>query len=75
MTKKSVSIGSRVLVETFGRNYRFQIVDSMKADPTDGKISGESPIGKALLGHGRSEKVKVNLFSGESVYYKIVRVY
>ncbi|MFH1598093.1 MAG: GreA/GreB family elongation factor [Patescibacteria group bacterium] len=75
MIKPKVNLGSRVLVETVGRHYRFHIVDSQKADPTNGKISGESPIGRALLGHGRREKVKVNLFNGETVDYKIVRVY
>ena len=45
-----VELGSTVLVETNGGVDEFTIVGSLEADPNRGKISNESPVGKALLG-------------------------
>jgi len=75
MAKKRVNLGSSVLLECNGINYRFQIVESSLSDPGNGKISGESPIGRALIGHSKKEKVKVSLINGETVSYKICSIY
>lgn len=46
-----VAIGSVVdLIDTNGRMVRYTIVDSIEADPSDGRISFLSPLGKSLLG-------------------------
>ncbi|MFZ2836263.1 MAG: GreA/GreB family elongation factor [Candidatus Saccharimonadales bacterium] len=46
-----VAIGSVVdLIDTNGRMVRYTIVDSIEADPSDGRISFMSPLGKNLLG-------------------------
>ena len=45
-----VLIGSRVRVEVDGEQDEFVIVSSVEADPMQGKISNESPVGKSLLG-------------------------
>jgi len=45
-----VSLGSTVVVEVEGQKDEFTIVGSLEADPAAGKISDESPVGKALLG-------------------------
>lgn len=46
-----VAIGSVVdLIDTQGRLVRYTIVDSIEADPSDGRISVESPLGKNLIG-------------------------
>jgi transcription elongation GreA/GreB family factor len=53
-----VSLGSVVhLVTRDGREYRYIIVGSYEADPGNGRISNESPVGKALLGHTAGEQV------------------
>jgi len=45
-----VAIGSKVKVEVEGDEDEFIIVSSVEADPMQGKISNESPVGKALIG-------------------------
>jgi transcription elongation factor GreA len=47
---EEVTIGSKVKVEVDGEEDEFVIVSSVEADPMQGKISDESPVGKALLG-------------------------
>ena len=42
----------------------FQIVGSVEAKPFEGKISNESPIGKAVLGHTVGDIVEVNVPAG-----------
>lgn len=67
-----VQIGATVWVEINGKEDRFQIVGSPEADPSKGKISNESPVGKALLGKRVGEKVLVSPAS--NIAYKIKRI-
>ena len=46
----AVQIGSKVKVDVNGEADEFVIVSSVEADPMQGKISNESPVGKALIG-------------------------
>ena len=55
-----VNLGARVMVEVDGQTDEFDIVDSLEADPSFGKISNQSPVGKALLGKRVGEKVIVS---------------
>ncbi|MFA5871667.1 MAG: transcription elongation factor GreA [Parcubacteria group bacterium] len=68
--KKSrvVQMGSHVKVKFNGDEQSFQIVGSNEADPLNGRISNESPIGKALFGKEVGEKTKVMTPSGEKTY-------
>lgn len=53
-----VAIGSVVdLVDQQGRLFRYTLVDSLEANPSDGRISIESPLGKILLNRQKSEAV------------------
>ncbi len=46
-----VAIGSVVeLIDKHGHLFRFKIVDSIEANPSDGRISTESPLGRSLIG-------------------------
>ena len=74
-TKKSgqVSLGSTVHVELEDGQQRYVIVGSTEANPDQGKISDESPIGKALIGKKPGDEVKVTVPSGE-LTYKITKV-
>ncbi len=46
-----VALGSVVeLIDSHGRMFRYQIVESIEADPSDGRISTSSPLGQTLLG-------------------------
>jgi transcription elongation factor GreA len=72
--KGRVEIGSEVEVETKGSRMTFYIVGSNEADPTAGKISHESPIGKSFLGRKKGDSVEVLLPSKKKVVYKIINL-
>jgi transcription elongation factor GreA len=55
-----VRLGSTVhLKSEAGKSQQFQIVGTIEADPLNGKISDESPIGKVLLGKKQGEKAEI----------------
>lgn len=61
-----VAIGSVVdMVDQQGRIFRYTLVDSLEANPTDGKISVDSPLGKSLVGMGPSDIVSWPASSGQ----------
>ena len=68
-----VQIGSTVAVESGDGQERFTIVGSAEAKPAEGRISNESPVGRALLGKKKGEKVVVKVPAGDFTY-KIVRI-
>ena len=69
----SVRIGSTVDVRVQGKDRTFTIVGSNEADPMNGKISNESPIGSALLGAHAGDTVEVRSPSG-LVVYEVVKI-
>lgn len=68
-----VSLGSTVHLELEDGVQRYTIVGSTEANPEEGKISNESPIGQALLGKKPGEEVEVQVPSG-LLRYKITKV-
>ena len=56
-----VSVGSRVRVKDVdhGDTDTYEIVGSAEADPANGRLSNESPVGRALLGRKKGEVVEV----------------
>jgi len=71
--KSYVSIGSTVEVKSSGTDETYQIVGSDESDPLSGKISADSPIGKALVGHSVGDEVSVETPAGE-LKYKILTI-
>lgn len=67
-----VCLGATVLIEVDGQRDEFTIVGSLEANPSLGKISNESPVGKALLDHRIGEEVVVS--SPIKVMYKIKKI-
>ncbi len=63
-----VQIGSTVKVEGTDGAEQFTIVGSTEANPRDGKISNESPVGRALLGKKKGDKVVVHVPAGDFAY-------
>jgi transcription elongation factor GreA len=60
-----VKLGSWVTVKTQdGEEEHYIIVGSAEANPSEGRISNESPVGKALLGKGIGEEVEVEVPAG-----------
>ncbi|MBO7402317.1 MAG: transcription elongation factor GreA [Lachnospiraceae bacterium] len=72
---KIVSVGSvvKVLDKEFDEQITYQIVGASEANILQNKISNESPLGKALIGHKRNEVVTVDAPSGE-LKYKILKI-
>ena len=70
-----VQVGSVVNVkdEATGKAQKFTIVGSPEAKPPE-RLSYESPVGKALLGHKRNDVVNVPLPNGKSIQYKITKI-
>jgi transcription elongation factor GreA len=68
-----VGMGSKLVVETNAGQKEFTIVSFNEADPLNGKISNESPLGRALLNHVAGDKIQVNTPKGY-VEYTIISV-
>ncbi|MCC6564022.1 transcription elongation factor GreA [Candidatus Uhrbacteria bacterium] len=64
----NVRVGSKVKVKVNGKEKNFEIVGSNEADPMAGKVSNESPIGMALIGAHKGDKVNVKSPAGATVY-------
>lgn len=72
-TGGKVQIGSTVKLSADGITKEFQVVGTVEADPLNGKISDESPIGIALLGKKEGDSVEITTPS-DSTTYKIVSI-
>jgi transcription elongation factor GreA len=68
-----IEVGSTAVVDVSGRELTYYITGSNEASPAEGKISNESPIGRALLGHRAGDRVKIETPDGEREYL-IVKV-
>jgi transcription elongation factor GreA len=64
----NVQIGSIVKAKTSAVEMVFHIVGSNEANPSEGKISHESPLGQEFLGKKKGEKVLVDTPSGKMEY-------
>jgi transcription elongation factor GreA len=69
-----VSMGSQVSVTVEGDELSFSVVGSAESDPTQGLISMESPLGKALLGSKIGDTVQVALPDGGTIDYTIIKI-
>jgi transcription elongation factor GreA len=65
-----VSVGSQVVIVEDGTSDEetYTIVGAAEANPSEGKISNQSPIGAALIGHKKGEKVRVRTPGGEILF-------
>lgn len=62
----TVSLGVMVKLKDMdqGEEFQYEIVGSMEADPTENRISNESPVGKAIMGRRVGEMVEVQVPAG-----------
>lgn len=72
-TGGTIALGSTFTVEVGGIQKVIQLVGATEANPMEGKISNESPIGQAFLGRNPGELVEVQVPSG-AVSYKILSI-
>lgn len=63
----TIGVGSTVHLSN-GKKVVYQVVGPVEADPLEGKISNESPIGAALMGKKVGDKVTITTPKGEVVY-------
>lgn len=63
-----VALGTKVTLKTNGKKHTFHIVGEWEADPKEKKISHTSPLGQALLGKEKGDKVEVEAPAGKVVY-------
>jgi transcription elongation factor GreA len=70
-----VRLGSKITIKEVGggKPEVYQLVGAAEANPKDGRISNESPLGKALLGRKIGDEIKVNAPSG-TIPFKVVAV-
>ena len=71
-----VSVGCVVHVkdEKTGKSQKFTIVGSAEANPSENKLSNESPVGRALIGHKRNDVVSVQVPRGPARKLKITKI-
>ncbi len=71
----NVSVGTRVTVQDEdGDEETYDIVGRTEADPFEGKISDESPVGAALMGKAVGESAEATLPNGAVVVYKVLNI-
>ncbi len=68
-----VQLGSTVKLKADGKTKEFQVVGTVEADPLNGKISDESPIGQALLGKKLGESVEIKT-PADTTVFKVVEI-
>ena len=68
-----VALGSTVKLKNNSQSKTFQIVGTVEADPINGKISDESPIGKQILGKSIGDEVQI-VTPKETLVYKITQI-
>jgi transcription elongation factor GreA len=74
-SKESVDVGNKVTIHDveYGDQATYTIVGSAEVDPDNGRISLRSPIGRALMGHHKGDRVEVETPSG-TVQYLILAI-
>ena len=75
ISKDAVSVGARVRLRDMQANktFEYHIVGSAEANPAENKLSNESPVGKAIIGHKKGDVVEVSAPRG-SLKFKILEI-
>lgn len=63
-----IGVGSRITVSQNDKIHEFKIVGSFESDPSTGKISHVSPLGKSLMGKVAGDKITISTPGGSSSY-------
>jgi transcription elongation factor GreA len=75
ISKDTVSIGAKVRLRDVqaGKTFEYHIVGSAEANPAENKLSNESPVGKAIIGHKKGDVVEVSAPRG-ALTFKILEI-
>ncbi|PKL72227.1 transcription elongation factor GreA [Candidatus Kuenenbacteria bacterium HGW-Kuenenbacteria-1] len=71
--QNNISFGSIVEIKYNGQYKKYSIVGSAEADPSQNKISNESPLGSALMGHAVGDSIEVKTPKG-LVEYTVLKI-
>ena len=63
-----IEVGVKAVVSVDNKEFEYQIVEGVEADPLNGKISEDSTVGKALLGKKVGESIKITINGNEKIY-------
>ena len=75
LNSENVHVGSKVrLANEQGKEFTYEIAGATEADPFHGKISDESPVGKAVLGLRVGETGEATLPIGSTVLYTVLEI-
>ncbi len=75
LSTEAVAIGTHVTIkDSDGIEYEYDIMGSTEADPINGKISDESPVGGALMGQKVGASVEIVLPNGNAETYTILAI-
>ncbi len=74
LDKVSVGCSLRILDMEYDEELEYQLVGSIEANSLKGKISNESPLGKALIGARVGETVTVETPEGEALQFKVLEI-
>ncbi len=72
--KDKIDIGSKVVLQKDKKIYEYYIVGESEAGPISGKISNNSPLGKAMIGKRQGDEVIVRTPSSE-IKYKVIKIF
>jgi transcription elongation factor GreA len=64
----SITLGSKITAVLNGKIKNYEIVGANEANPIEGRISNESPLGKAFMSQKQGDMVEVNVPAGKMVY-------
>lgn len=64
----TVQMGSRVTIREGAEEFSYTMCGPQEADPSRGKLSAQSPLGQALLGRRKGDKVRVDTPTGTVLY-------
>ncbi len=76
VSKDVVSVGSHVKLRDVSakETVEYHIVGSAEANPSENKLSNESPVGRAIIGKKKGETVEVQTPRGKALKYKILDI-
>ena len=74
LDKISIGCNVKILDIEFDEELEYKIVGSTEANSLQGKISNESPVGKALIGAKQGDVVDVELADGDIMQYKVLKI-
>lgn len=64
----AIQLGSAVVLESDGARKTFEIVGPSETEPTKGRISHQSPLGAALIGHKKGDRIEIQTGAGSKTY-------